>query len=70
MTLAIPEIDDEKCTGCGDCVILCPTRAVAIVAGKARVINPENCDYCTYCETICEEGAILCPFEIVLDNHL
>jgi ferredoxin-type protein NapF len=26
----LPEVDDEKCTGCGACVAPCPTLAIAI----------------------------------------
>lgn len=65
---AIPEIDIEKCTGCGDCASACLGEAVDIVEGKAVVARPEDCDYCTECEVLCPEGAISCPFEIVLEE--
>lgn len=61
-----PEVELEKCTGCGDCVDKCPSGAVKLVEGKAVVIRPEDCDYCTECETFCPSGAIRCPFEIIL----
>lgn len=66
MRKAIPEIDLEKCTGCGSCVELCPTGAVALVDGKVVVLRPDDCRYCTDCETVCPSGAIRCPFEIIL----
>ncbi len=28
--VAIPELNTERCTGCGDCLAGCPTRAIAI----------------------------------------
>lgn len=28
---ALPEIDAARCTGCGECVADCPTRAIAVV---------------------------------------
>ena len=62
----LPEINTEKCEGCGDCVEWCPTGAVAVIDGKATVVNPEACSYCTDCETICPNGAIRCPFEIII----
>lgn len=68
MVNAIPEIDVEKCTGCGDCASACPGEAVDIVQGKAVVVRPEDCDYCTECEVLCPLGAISCPFEIVMDE--
>lgn len=63
---ALPEIDLEKCTGCGVCVQKCPTQAVAVVNGKVVALRPDLCNYCTDCETFCEVGAIQCPFEIFL----
>lgn len=32
---ALPVIDIETCTGCGDCVRLCPVGALAVVATTA-----------------------------------
>jgi MinD superfamily P-loop ATPase len=61
-----PEIDQEKCLGCGDCASWCPKSAVGLVNGKATIVKPEACSYCTECEAICSAGAIRCPFEIVL----
>ncbi len=66
MRTAIVEIDLDKCTGCGDCVELCPFGIVTLVNGKAIIARPEDCDYCTDCEIFCPYGAIRCPFEIIL----
>ena len=63
---AKPEIDVEKCTGCGDCVEQCPTYAVELVRGKAAVVRLQDCNYCTDCEAICPSSAIKCPFKIIL----
>lgn len=60
------EIDLNKCTGCGDCVVKCPTQAVELVNGKPLVIRADDCNYCTECEIFCIPGAIRCPFEIIL----
>jgi MinD superfamily P-loop ATPase len=64
----LPTIETERCTGCGDCVESCHTGAVALVDGKAVLVMPWACDYCSLCEGICPEGAILCPFEIVVES--
>ncbi len=66
MRAAIPEIDLEKCNGCGDCLEWCSTGAVKLENNKAVVVKPEDCHYCTDCETICPSGAISCSFEIIL----
>jgi len=65
-TGSLPELDLEKCTGCGICVERCPVDAVSIIDGKAVLVKPEACPYCTKCEDACPSGAIRCPFEIVL----
>ena len=64
--IALPEIDLGKCTVCGDCAELCPTRAVELVKGRVVIIRPQDCNYCTRCEEFCPSGAIRCPFEILL----
>jgi NAD-dependent dihydropyrimidine dehydrogenase PreA subunit len=66
MRKGLPEIDSEKCTGCGRCVEECPTGAVELVEGLAVIVRPDDCNYCTDCEPICPHGAIRCPFEIIL----
>ena len=66
MAVVIPDIDAEKCSGCGDCLEKCPTNAVELVAGKAVIVRPKDCNYCTDCEDYCPQDAISCPFEIIL----
>jgi NAD-dependent dihydropyrimidine dehydrogenase PreA subunit len=65
-----PEIDREKCVGCGDCVAWCPSGAVKLLNGKITLAKPEACSYCTECEAICSAGAIRCPFVIVLAKYV
>jgi ferredoxin len=33
------------------------------------VIETEECGWCTQCEAVCPNGAITCPFEIVIEEH-
>jgi formate hydrogenlyase subunit 6/NADH:ubiquinone oxidoreductase subunit I len=59
-----PQIDEKLCTGCGDCVSVCPAEALALQDGHALILNPEDCWYCGECEEMCPVGAISRSFEI------
>ncbi|MBE0467866.1 MAG: 4Fe-4S binding protein [Candidatus Desulforudis sp.] len=50
-------IDRETCEGCGECTESCPAEALAMVDGKAQVVNDE-CMGCETCVTICPSGSI------------
>lgn len=54
----IIEIDEDKCTGCGACVTTCAEGALAIVDGKAKVVNEVFCDGLGACIGECPEGAL------------
>ena len=56
-TSAKPEINYEKCTGCGLCAENCRFSAIKMVKGKPKV-NPFLCEGCGACEVICPEKAI------------
>lgn len=62
----LPSIDQRRCTGCHRCIDVCPTQALAQIAGKAFLVYPERCTYCTACEDVCPKDAIALPFLIVL----
>ncbi|MBL7162860.1 MAG: 4Fe-4S binding protein [Anaerolineales bacterium] len=50
-------IDEEKCTGCGECVDVCPTDAILLQNGKA-FIDISFCEGCEVCMDSCSQGAI------------
>ena len=52
------KIDEEKCTGCGQCVPNCPEGALQIIDGKARLVSDLFCDGLGACIGECPEGAI------------
>lgn len=54
----IIEIDEELCTGCGECVTGCPEGALQIIDGKARMVSDLFCDGLGACIGTCPEGAI------------
>jgi nitrite reductase (NO-forming) len=60
----LPRLNGERCTGCGLCVAICPTAALALRAGKAVLIAPERCLYCALCEDVCPTHAIDLPYFI------
>jgi len=45
-------LDEEKCKGCTNCIKRCPTEAIRVRRGKARIIN-ERCIDCGECIRIC-----------------
>lgn len=66
----MPQIDIELCTGCGDCIITCPTDALELINGTAVIANPTACNYSAVCEAVCPVAAIALPYQIVLESDL
>ena len=58
MKRKIIQIDDEKCTGCGQCIPDCPEGALQVIEGKARLVSDLFCDGLGACMGACPEGAI------------
>lgn len=54
----IIEIDEEKCTGCGQCIIGCAEGALALVDGKAKLVGEILCDGLGACIGECPEDAL------------
>jgi NAD-dependent dihydropyrimidine dehydrogenase PreA subunit len=54
----IVKIDEEKCTGCGDCITACAEGALQIIGGKARIVKEIYCDGLGACLGTCPEDAI------------
>jgi len=58
MKRKIINIDDTKCTGCGQCIPDCPEGALQLIDGKARLVSDLFCDGLGACIGTCPEGAI------------
>lgn len=54
----LPEIDERLCTLCGDCLPVCPTDCLAIVAEQRVVVAPQLCISCDVCAAVCAPRAI------------
>lgn len=54
----IVEIDDSKCTGCGECIPNCMEGALQIIDGKARLLSDYFCDGLGACLGHCPMDAI------------
>lgn len=58
-------IDAERCSGCAQCALFCPTEAlrkVGRIAGGGTLLefDPARCRDCGVCENTCRYGALTC----------
>lgn len=51
------KVDADECTGCENCVSVCPVEAISMVDGKA-VIDQDKCTQCGVCIGECPVEAI------------
>jgi len=50
----------RRCYGCGECIQICPQRAITIVSGENKVnIRREKCDNCGACVSVCNSRALI-----------
>lgn len=54
----IIRIDEEKCNGCGQCIVDCAEGALAIIDGKAKLVKESFCDGLGACIGNCPTGAL------------
>jgi len=57
-------IDQERCTGCGACVEVCPAEAISLLGDTARV-DEDLCTGCHACVDACPQGAI----ELIIEGQ-
>jgi MinD superfamily P-loop ATPase len=53
----VPEVDKNKCNGCGDCAKACQFHAITVVKQKVLVF-PEICHHCGACIIFCQQKAM------------
>jgi Fe-S-cluster-containing hydrogenase component 2 len=64
-SIAILYVDENRCSGCGVCVSVCPHNAIVLEGGKAS-IRQALCNRCEACAAACPERAILSVTETAL----
>ena len=57
VSVPVPKVDEDKCTGCGICGEVCQYSAIVCLKGKVLVF-PELCHSCGGCMLFCPENAI------------
>jgi MinD superfamily P-loop ATPase len=57
VSVPVPEVDEEKCTACGECGRICQYSAIVSLKTKPLVF-PELCHGCGGCALVCPTGAI------------
>ena len=54
----LPVLDASRCTGCGDCVVVCPTQCLEMDGPLPWLPRPGRCVSCAACEIVCPDDAI------------
>ncbi|SMC27790.1 4Fe-4S binding domain-containing protein [Desulfacinum hydrothermale DSM 13146] len=54
----IIQIDEERCDGCGQCVLACAEGAIEIIDGKAKLVSEVYCDGLGACIGECPQDAL------------
>jgi len=52
------QLSEDKCTGCGTCLQVCPHGVLVRQNGRVRIENRDDCMECGACARNCPEGAV------------
>jgi MinD superfamily P-loop ATPase len=54
----LPLLDPTHCSGCADCVTVCPTDCLAMAGPVPWLPRPLDCVSCGLCVLVCPSGAL------------
>jgi formate hydrogenlyase subunit 6/NADH:ubiquinone oxidoreductase subunit I len=54
----LPVLDCTRCTGCGDCVAVCPTDCLEMTGPLPWLPRPGDCVSCAVCAGVCPADAL------------
>jgi MinD superfamily P-loop ATPase len=54
----LPAVDAARCTGCGDCVAVCPAGCLAMRGVLPWLPRPADCVSCGACAVVCPADAV------------
>ncbi len=54
----LPVLDETRCTGCGDCVAVCPADCLEQRGKLPWLPRPADCVSCGACAAVCPTAAI------------
>jgi NAD-dependent dihydropyrimidine dehydrogenase PreA subunit len=52
------KLDQERCIGCGMCLLVCPHAVMSLSDGKVDVVNRDACMECGACAKNCPAKAL------------
>ena len=58
MNAELPVLDATRCSGCTDCVAVCPTDCLAMNGAAPWMPRPLDCVFCALCVRVCPTDSL------------
>jgi ferredoxin len=56
--IELPLLDESRCSGCADCVAVCPTKCLIMRGAVPFLVRPMDCVSCGLCVLVCPTAAL------------